>query len=423
MRRIILFAGILFSTFIGYAQLSTPTGISDIKITNKDTVQVFMFNGLANAEVDYNGSTSGIKWYQYQYADSISKYTVGTSPFYQLENNTGYILEEANGHRLYFWIIDYNSNLPVYRSFEPENNPGAQCKDVTLLIDATIPVMSYKTFKGDVHELSREFNIKYQTKIWDGSKWEPKDTLIQSVFLPACQKSVPAPFMDTYFKLYGDQYATALNIKPDTISSSFYITNAIANKLETKVANREHEQNNEGNAPSDKTPINFSAPIDVQFLSHANEPTARFYNWSIYKDDKLIVNRTDKDHRYTFTEFGTYKVKLVVSNSVCSVTDSLTVIVTESELYVPNVFTPNGDSFNDEFRVAYKSLISFQCWVFNRWGRQVFHWSDPTKGWDGNINGKKASPGPYFYVIKATGSDKKKYKLSGDINLLRGAGY
>ena len=208
-----------------------------------------------------------------------------------------------------------------------------------------------------------------------------------------------------------------------TKKSSEYLTNAVISHLKTNVTSRDQQtgNNNEGDFPSSKTPINFSAPIDVQFLSNAN-PATQFYNWGIYKDSKLVITRSEKEHRYSFTEAGTYQVKLTVSNSICSFTDSLTVIVSESALYVPNVFTPNGDGLNDEFRVAYKSLLTFQCWVFNRWGRQVYYWTDPMKGWDGNINGKKATPGPYFYVIKATGSDKKVYKLKGDINLLRGAG-
>ena len=97
------------------------------------------------------------------------------------------------------------------------------------------------------------------------------------------------------------------------------------------------------------------------------------------------------------------------------------------------MFTPNGDGLNDEFRVAYKSIISFQAWVYNRWGRLVYTWTDPQKGWDGNISGRKAAAGPYFYVIKALGSDfdansapigKTKlrlgeYLLKGDINIIR----
>ena len=134
-----------------------------------------------------------------------------------------------------------------------------------------------------------------------------------------------------------------------------------------------------------------------------------------------MIPRTDKDHRYTFTEAGDYEVKITVSNAaLCSDSNSISIKISESSLQVPNVFTPNGDGQNDEFRVAYKSITSFEAWVYNRWGRKVFYWNDPQKGWDGNINGKKATPGPYFYVIKATGSDGLKYLKKGDINLLRG---
>jgi len=421
MRKIILFACLLFTAIVACAQISSSPFVQPyIKITNNDTVQVFIFNGVSNAGISYTGSGTTINWYKY--SNGVNTFYSSFSTIYP-EDATGYTLI-VDGVITHIWVMDYKNYLPVYKSFEPENNPGAQCNDVTLLIDAAIPVMSYKTFNGDVQTLQREFTIKYLTKIPNGFNWEPKDTT-WTVTLPATQKIVPAPLTNTVFKLYGDQYASVFGIT-DTILSSNYTAVAVASLLQTKVTNRFDPKNlnNEGNFPSDKvSPINFSAPIDIQFLSNANEPTTQFYNWGIYKEDKLIINRTDKDHRYTFTEFGSYKVKLTVSNSTCTKSDSITVIVTESQLYVPNVFTPNGDGMNDEFRVAYKSLISFQCWVFNRWGRQVYYWSDPTKGWDGNINGKKATPGPYFYVIKATGSDKKKYKLSGDINLLRGAGY
>ena len=100
---------------------------------------------------------------------------------------------------------------------------------------------------------------------------------------------------------------------------------------------------------------------------------------------------------------------------------------------------------NDEFRVAYRSLREFHCWVYNRWGKLVYQWTDPAQGWDGTINGRPAAEGAYFYVIRAFGTDaaadakyvgakasytKRKlnadealigvYQLSGDINLLRG---
>jgi gliding motility-associated-like protein len=410
MRKIILSACLLFSTIIACAQLTSSSGKSFTNLPGID--YVFIFNGINSSSdiITYTGSGTTINWYKFSDLTSSISNQNSLSP----EDGTGYTLI-VDGISTNIWVIDYKNYLPVFKSFEPENNPQSQCKNVNLLIDATIPVLSYKTFLGVVHELPRQFNIKYQTLSWGGSKWDIVDAPIQSLVLPATQITVPAPYTDTKFKLYSDQYVT----NPDTVTSSLYITNAVISHLKANVTKRAHDRDNEAYAPDTISPINYSAPIDVQFLSNANEPTTQYYSWNIYKDNNFIINRKDKDERYTFTEAGTYNVKLTVSNSICSYTDSVKVIVTESEIYVPNVFTPNGDNKNDEFRVAYKSLISFQCWVYNRWGRQVYYWTDPTKGWDGTINGKKATVGAYFYVINAVGSDKKVYKLKGDINLLR----
>ena len=110
-------------------------------------------------------------------------------------------------------------------------------------------------------------------------------------------------------------------------------------------------------------------------------------------------------------------------------------------LVVPNVFTPNGDGTHDEFRVVYRSIKEFHCWVYNRLGHQVFYSNNPDKGWDGTIHGRPAAEGAYYYVIRALGTDAESdymakpkytkklkkgeqplgvYQLSGDINLLRG---
>ena len=125
-------------------------------------------------------------------------------------------------------------------------------------------------------------------------------------------------------------------------------------------------------------------------------------------------------------------------------TGDLVVSISESYLKVPNVFTPNGDGRNDEFRVAYQSLREFHCWIYNRWGHLVYSWDDPAKGWNGMIGGRPAAEGAYMYVIRALGTDaakgasygtkmgyKKKikqqdesilgvYRLSGTVNLIRG---
>ena len=109
----------------------------------------------------------------------------------------------------------------------------------------------------------------------------------------------------------------------------------------------------------------------------------------------------------------------------CMVTNTIIVEVLNSKLDVPNVFSPNGDGVNDEFKVAYQSLTTFRARVYSIHGRLLHEWTDPAKGWDGTIGGNPAAEGTYYYVIEATGDDydedgkQIKYKLKGDINLLR----
>ena len=86
----------------------------------------------------------------------------------------------------------------------------------------------------------------------------------------------------------------------------------------------------------------------------------------------------------------------------------------------PNVFSPGASpGINDEFKITYESIVSFKGWIFNRWGNEIFHWTNPDLGWDGKKGGKYVAPGVYFYVLEAKGSDGKTHKKTGSISILR----
>jgi len=428
MRKIILSLCVCFMA-VASAQVSVPgKRIILEEITGKDTVTVIIFDSITNAsEITYTGTATTINWYKYPTNTFVSN-----QPTNNPEDSTGYLLV-ADGDSTYYWVIDYNKNRPVFNSFQVEDKPKDQCENMNLLIDASVSLLSYQTPDSVSHNLPRNFTVNYKTSAWT-DKWSEIQAPTQEIVLPASQITVPTPLCDTYFTLAGDQYGKELGFTTDSISSSFYSTVAIQFHITSSVFIR--NEKNEDERPSQKTQVSGSAPLDIQFESNANESAIpKFYRWEIYKNNEFLIDRTDKDFRNLFTDAGTYKVKLVTNNEFCSYTDSITITVSESLIDVPNVFTPNGDGANDEFRVAYRSIISFEAWVYNRWGRLVFHWTDPQKGWDGNINGRKAAVGPYYYVIKALGSDfnpesepiNKKTKLrlgeylkKGDINLLRG---
>jgi len=120
---------------------------------------------------------------------------------------------------------------------------------------------------------------------------------------------------------------------------------------------------------------------------------------------------------------GTYLVTLYVrSANGCrdSVTDTIHVI---ELIYVPNVFTPNGDGQNDVFHVTAESIKKYSIEIFNRWGERVFTASSPNVDWDGRSEGGvKESDGIYYYIILATDFAGKNFKYDGYVQLIGGGG-
>jgi len=393
---------------------------------------VFFFNGIKpDTEITYNG-TGTVEWLKFSNGFTSPE---SNQPTIYPDDATGYILKIDGQVSKKIWVIDYSKYRPALKSVSVPANQTNDCKTVSLAIDADIPALSYQIPTSATSiPITRDFNIAYVTRSWQGNAWQDSTANV-TVTLPATQKIVKAPYCSTKFTLTGDQYAKDLGVDVTPVSTDYTPIAVVCH--ETSIVSTRNATN-EAERPTTAKQISGSAPLDMQFLSNANEPITQYYKWEIFKDNAIqpFISRTDKDIRNTFTEAGVYKVSVTVSNSKsCTFTDSIMVTVSESQIVAPNVFTPNGDGFNDEFRVAYKSITSFHCWIYNRWGRLVYEWTDPMKGWDGNIGGKKAAPGAYFYIIKALGSDydpnskadsKTKlrvgeYKLKGDINLLRGA--
>ncbi len=433
MKKIIfILISVLIFTSIVQAQL-TAKGKYKIYSDYPGVDKILMFNGIdATSEITFNGKVTNISWYKFTDPTNPLTSLSFTSPqentsFVVPEDNTGYILE-VDGVKTTFWVFNYENYLLKNSTvLFVENDPKNQCNGLKINVQST-PIV-YESLSGISYTLKRNCTLTYQTQEWVDKEWKPKDISIDVILPIAVIEITEVPIGETQFILNGDQFGEDFNIGSGI--SAQYSAVAVKCKITTKTTMR--SETNEAEFPSE-TSISGSSPLDVLFQSNAYEPGNKFYNWSLFKNNELIIKRTDVDFRYNFVEAGSYKVLLTVNNDYCSFSDSVTVSVSSSGIQAPNVFTPNGDDINDEFRVGYRSITSFQCWVYNRWGRKVYYWNDPQKGWDGKINGKDAPQGAYFYVIKAYGADfdknskpdpttKKRigeYYLKGDINLLRG---
>ncbi len=114
-------------------------------------------------------------------------------------------------------------------------------------------------------------------------------------------------------------------------------------------------------------------------------------------------------------------ILLVTSIDGCSSTDTVTVFVIEdeSEIFVPNIFSPNGDGNNDVFKVEGAGLNNFNLRIYNRWGELVFESSDQSQGWDGTQRGKEMNTAVFVYVITYADADLLPQTLSGNVTLIR----
>ncbi len=173
------------------------------------------------------------------------------------------------------------------------------------------------------------------------------------------------------------------------------------------------------------------APAKAVFTAnpeHVGAFDAR-YEWvfvDVVQQDTFLV-RYDENTEYEFVKSGSFAVSLNVTftqgNQIYEYEyDAFTITISESQLTVPNAFTPNGDGINDIFKVKedYRSIVSFKATVFNRWGKKLYSWDDLDGGWDGKSGGSDVPDGAYYLYVEARGADGKNYDIKKTINLLRG---
>lgn len=432
IRRTIGISILLLLAAVSHASIIECVGTATQVVNGNDTLFIF------KDEIHLRSTIGNVTWYDTDGKPVAS----GTDEIYPDEG--GYYVSDGITQSTPVYVFLYSDPTSM------ELSVAADCGGTTLTLKGDTKPLTYTRLDGTQGSYARACSLDYNALAWNTEEWVDSAATVASTLRPVFM--LPALYGPTSIKLCYDQTVReALGMDSACVEIDVPIDSIKAVKMQlmslATTRGKEGEKSNERNRPTSLELIassEYSGPLEVAFYSNPT-PAAQFYKWSIYHSSELIVTRNDKDIRYTFSEPGSYRVVCSVNNATCA-SDSMevTVAVAESYLAVPNVFTPNGDGKNDEFRVAYRSLRDFHIWVYNRWGKLVYESTDPAKGWDGNINGRPAAEGAYFYVVRAMGTDaaknasfmmkasynKKKlnadesvlgiYQMSGDINLLRG---
>lgn len=161
------------------------------------------------------------------------------------------------------------------------------------------------------------------------------------------------------------------------------------------------------------TPIQLPATYTNNIIS---------YSWA----PATGLTCTDCAQPFASPKFNTAYTVTAVDDKGCRNKGQVQVIVLcqNSNVFVPNTFSPNNDGSNDVFYVRGKGLSRVKSLrIFNRWGEIVFDKAnfavnDPTVGWDGTYKGKKLSPDVYIYQVDVFCDNSESIRFEGSITLI-----
>jgi len=383
---------------------------------------IYVINGTSGVTASYPSASA--RWFRYGnlgggYAEEVAASVEGATTKVRLgDEDSGYIIEDGTTRR-YYWITNYRNHRASFEALDM--SPEQDCDRAHLEFTGNAGRITYYTINGQGRELSRDIVLSYQTLEYDDTgagfvQVRAEETLVSV----EASIGVAAPLCDTRFVLSGDRFLRAWGVE-ESVESPWIAARAVDARTwaEQTVRENDNEQKVDGGA------LGGSAPVEIAFHAVVTD-AALFREWQMSTDPtfEVVDDRFQQlDLDYTFSDAGKMYVRFMCANADGSCEyygDTYEVFVGESALQCPNAFSPGGsEGVNDEWKVSYKSLVSFECHIFNRWGQEMISFTDPAEGWDGKYKGKYVPAGVYYYVIQAKGSDGKEYKLAGDINIVK----
>lgn len=396
------------------------SGLSSVYILDRT-------QGVTASYVSTDASAS-VRWLKFSslgggYAEEVASNKSGNVSTITLTgDDMGYIIEDGATQKCY-WIVNYANHTCQLRDLSI--SPEQDCMSATLLFSGAADKIVYYTINGVPRTLSRGLTLEYSTLKFNSERnlYEQILNTDELEYL-SNELHVTSPLCQTDFLLSGDKFQREWG-RDKTIASPMFEPKAVEAQTIVTQTTRSVDNEQKGSDSGSSTSYGGSAPIEITFSAVVTD-AAIYHEWQFATDpqfDVIDMRMNSLECTRVFTEYGTIYARFVAGDNsgLCNwISETYVIYIGESKLECPNAFSPgSSEGSNDEWKVSYKSIIDFDCHIFNRWGVEVAHLTDPSQGWDGRYNGKLVKSGVFYYVIQAEGADGKKYNLSGDINIIR----
>jgi gliding motility-associated-like protein len=168
--------------------------------------------------------------------------------------------------------------------------------------------------------------------------------------------------------------------------------------------------------PSPNLQLSADTTILIGTAAHLKASGSQSYSWS----PSYGLSCTNCPNPIANPEVSTAYVVYTENGFGCMAIDTIRVNVDPNlAVYIPNIFSPNGDGINDILYVRGKGVKNFRFLVYNRWGEVVFETREENYGWDGTFRGQSLSPSVFVYYLDAILENDKRLILKGDVTLVR----
>jgi len=157
---------------------------------------------------------------------------------------------------------------------------------------------------------------------------------------------------------------------------------------------------------------------EIQFMDTAQVPVL----WAYHFGDGH--SSTQQFPVHTYATFGTYLIEQIVTNIHGCLDTAYQEVIIDPDLliYVPNVFTPDGDGTNDGFRPSLDGFAvrEYNLTIWDRWGELIFQTKDENEAWDGTMGSQPVQDGVYVWQVELRAqSFVGRRKLRGHVTVLR----
>tara|TARA_R110002049_G_scaffold3502_3_gene26234 strand:+ start:1503 stop:3257 length:1755 start_codon:yes stop_codon:yes gene_type:complete len=275
-----------------------------------------------------------------------------------------------------FSTIGATYNLKVTASFVKDEVAANNIFDTTFTTNQQIGFFSISDdtiCSGEEVQLYSSANI-------GTAKWQFSDDLSTWQNLPVGDSAVHTPTSNpTFYRL-----AVCDVLYSDTFQ--------VVNPIEIILADTAF--NGCKNTSLTITPL-VTAPI--QELNWYSSPSAEtpFYQGFTYS--------------FTISQNQTFYLATVVDSCESTTRSEVKITADKCELFIPNVFSPNGDGLNDTWEFQNVNNRSLNVTIFTRWGAEIANWKD-NQPWDGG----NLENGVYYYIIETS---EQTYR--GTVSVLR----